>query len=79
MDATFMNSENSKTSKYHVLMLKFTDKIDLPGRGCKKTIDLSDLSIYYTSKNIKNYTTIINLKYQLQHGMMNLNYHMDHT
>ena len=24
-----MNSENSKTSKPHVLMLKFTDKLDL--------------------------------------------------
>ena len=24
-----MNSENSKTSKYHVLMLKITDKLDL--------------------------------------------------
>ena len=26
MDTIFMNSENSKTSEYHVLVLKLTDK-----------------------------------------------------
>ena len=29
MDTIFMNSENIKTSKYHVLVLKLTDKLDL--------------------------------------------------
>ena len=29
MDTIFLNSENSKTSKPHVLILNFTDKIDL--------------------------------------------------
>ena len=29
MDAIFMNSQNSKTSKPHVLILKLTDKLDL--------------------------------------------------
>ena len=29
-----MNSENSKTSKFHVLILKLTNKLDL--RLCKK-------------------------------------------
>ena len=29
MDAIFMNSENSKSSKPHVLILSLTDKIDL--------------------------------------------------
>ena len=29
MDTIFMNSENSKTSKLHVLTLKLTDKLDL--------------------------------------------------
>ena len=29
MDTIFMNSENSKTSKPHVLILNLTDKIDL--------------------------------------------------
>ena len=29
MDTTFLNSENSKTSKSHVLILNLTDKLDL--------------------------------------------------
>ena len=29
MDTIFMNSENSRTSEYHVLVPKFTDKLDL--------------------------------------------------
>ena len=29
MDKIFMNSENSRTSEYHVLVFKLTDKIDL--------------------------------------------------
>ena len=47
-----MNSENSKTSKQNVLVLKLTDKIDL--RTGNKNIALSNLSIYYTWKNIKS-------------------------
>ena len=46
-----MNSENSKTSKPHVLIFKLTDKLDLRG---EKSIALSNLSIYYTWKNIKS-------------------------
>ena len=46
-----MNSENSKTSKPYVLMLKLTNKLDL--RIGEKIIALSNLSIYYTWKNIK--------------------------
>ena len=45
-----MNSENSRTSKYHILMLKLTDKLDL--RRDEKSITLSNLSIYYTWKNL---------------------------
>ena len=52
MDTIFMNSENSKTSEYHVLVLKLTDKLDL--RRDKKTVALSNISIYYTWKNIKS-------------------------
>ena len=52
MDTIFMNSENSRTSEYHVLVLKLTDKLDL--RRGKKTVALSNLSIYYTWKNIKS-------------------------
>ena len=52
MDTIFMNSENSKTSKPHVLVLKLTDKLDL--RRGEKNIALSNLSICYTWKNIKS-------------------------
>ena len=52
MNTIFINSENSKTSKLHVLILKRTDKLDLRRGG--KSIGLSNLSIYYTWKNIKN-------------------------
>ena len=51
MDTIFMNSENSKTSKPHVLILKLTNKLDL--RIGEKIIALSNLSIYYTWRNIK--------------------------
>ena len=47
-----MNSENTKTSEYHVLVLKLTDKLDL--RRGQKTVALSNLSIYYTWKNVKS-------------------------
>ena len=47
-----MNSENSKTSEPYVLILKLTDKLDL--RRGEKSIALSNLSIYYTWKNIKS-------------------------
>ena len=46
-----MNSENSKTPKPHILILKLIHKLDL--RMGKKVIALSNLSIYYTWKNIK--------------------------
>ena len=52
MDTIFMNLENSKTSEPHVLILKLTDKLDL--RRGEKIIASSNLSIYYTWKNIKN-------------------------
>ena len=51
MDTIFMNSENSETSKPHVLTLKLTNKLDL--KLDNKVIAISNLSIYYTLKNIK--------------------------
>ena len=51
MDAIFINSENSRTSEYHILLLNLTNKIDLRS---EKTVALSNLSIYYTWKNIKS-------------------------
>ena len=44
--------EKRKTSKPHVLMLNLTDKIDL--RRGEESVASSNLSIYYTWKNIKN-------------------------
>ena len=52
MDTIFMNTENNKTSEHHVLVLKLTDKLDL--RRGQKTVALSNLSIYYTWKNVKS-------------------------
>ena len=47
-----MNSENSKTSKPYILTLKLTYKLHL--RLGEKVIALSNISIYYTKKNIKS-------------------------
>ena len=50
MNTIFMNSKNGKTSDPHRLLLNLTDKID-EKKG--KYIALSNLSIYYTWKNVK--------------------------
>ena len=47
-----MNSENSKTPKPHVLILKLANKLD--SRFGEKVIALSDLSIYCEWKNIES-------------------------
>ena len=52
MNVILINSENSKTSKSNVLTLKLTIKLDL--RIGEKVIALSNLSIYYTWRNIKS-------------------------
>ena len=52
MDTICMNSENSRISEYHVLKLKLVDKLDL--RRDEKHVALSNLSIYYTWRNIKS-------------------------
>ena len=51
MDTISMNSENSKTFDPHRLLLNLSDKIIL--QGSDKYVALSNLSIYYTWKNIK--------------------------
>ena len=48
MDTIFMNSENSRTSEYQILVLNLTDKLDL--RRDQKSVVLSSLSIYYNGK-----------------------------
>ena len=52
MDTIFMNSENSKAPDPHRLLLDLLDKIYL--RRSDNYVALSNLSIYYASKNIKN-------------------------
>ena len=47
-----MNTENSKTSEPHRFKLDLTDKINL--KNPNKNIDLANLTIYYTWKNIKS-------------------------
>ena len=46
-----MNSGNSETSDTHILLLYLSDKINL--KTSEKYVALSNLSIYYTWKNIK--------------------------
>ena len=56
-----MNPENSRTSEYHVLVLKLSDKLDL--RRGQKSVALSNLRIYQTWKNIKS--SYINNKFKI--------------
>ena len=51
MVTMFMNSENSKTSDSHRLLLNFLNEINL--NRSDKYVALSNLSIYYTYINIK--------------------------
>ena len=51
MDTIFINSENSKTSDPHRLLLNLSDKISL--KRSDRCVALSNLSIYYTWKNVK--------------------------
>ena len=51
MDTIFINSENSKTSDPHRLLLNLSDKLNL--KRSDKHVDLSNLSICYAWKNIR--------------------------
>ena len=76
MNTVFMNSENSKTFDPHRLLLNLTDKIDLRR---KNNILIYQILVFTTHGKIrKSHTRIINLKYQLQYGMKDLNFLMDH-
>ena len=57
----FMNSENIQTFQHHILILKSTDKQDL--RRGEKSIGLSNITIYYTWKNIKS--SYNNIKFKI--------------
>ena len=51
MDTIFMNLKSRKTSKPHVLILEFTDKLDL--RRGENRIALSNISTFCTWKKDK--------------------------
>ena len=51
MDTIFTSSENSKTSEPYRLLLNLVNKINL--KRSEKYFALSNLSIYYTWKNMK--------------------------
>ena len=70
MDTIFMSSENSRTSEYHVLVLKLADKLDL--RRGQKLLLYQILVFTIHGKIKKAHIRIINLKYPLQHGVMSL-------
>ena len=72
-----MNSKISKISSTNKLPLSLSEKNKF--KKSDKYVALSNLSICYTRENLKNHTKIINLKYQLENGMKNLNYMMDHV
>ena len=55
-----MNSENSRTPKPHILILKLTNQLDL--RIGKNVIALSNLSIHYAWKNTKSLNNNIKFK-----------------
>ena len=52
METFFMNSKNSKRSKPYKFKYNLIDKLDL--RNHNKNMALSNLSIYYTWKNVKS-------------------------
>ena len=71
-----MNSENSKTSNSHRLLLNLSDKINL--KRSDKYVALSNVNIYYSWKNIKN--PYKNNKFKTaapKHGTKSLNYLTD--
>ena len=51
MDTIFMNYGNSKISDLHRLLLNLSDKINL--KRSDKYVASSNISIYYTWKNIE--------------------------
>ena len=51
MNTILTKSKNSKTSDPHTLLLNLTDKVNL--KRSDNYVPLSNLSVYYTWKNIK--------------------------
>ena len=75
MDTIFMNSEERKTFD--------PQRLNLSNNLYVKRSDIyfalsKPQHLLYMAKYKKSLTKITNLKHQLQHGMKNLNYLMDH-
>ena len=75
METFFMNSGISKTSDPHRFRLDLTDQLNL--KDPKKSMVLTNLSIYYTWKTLNQNNTTIHLKFQHQLGMILLIYQTD--
>ena len=76
MDTIFKNSENCKTSDPHRLLLNLSNKINL--KRSDKCVALSNLSIYYTWKNIKKPYENNEFKTTAPRWNEKLNYLIDH-
>ena len=76
MNAIFMNSEKIKTSETYRLLINLSNNLNL--KSGNKYVALSNLSMYYKWENIKKSYKNNKFKYQLQCGMKNLNYLIDH-
>ena len=70
-----MNIENSKANEFHIFGLIPVDKLDL--KDTNNNIALVNLGVYYTWQILNLHITTINLRYLLQHGIMNSIYLMD--
>ena len=75
LESMFMNTENSKRNKPHKFVLNLSQRLDL--RSLNKHVQLQNLSIYYTRKNIRKHyknnklkiiATAWNDEFQLQDG-----------
>ena len=74
MDTIVMNSKNSKISDFHRLRLNLIGKTNL--KRTNKYVTLLNCGIYGELQKCHTETT--NLNYHLQHGLINLNFLMDH-
>ena len=77
MNTIIRNSENSKASDRHELLLNLQDKINF-----KKAINMLLYQIVAYNihgKLLKSHTNTTKLKYQFPHGMNNLNYLIAHV
>ena len=76
METIFINTENSKTNEPYRFRLALADKLNFKDPNINMA--LTNLTIYYTWKNIKSAYKNSNLKFLLQPEMMNLIYLMDY-